>query len=93
MTIAPSSPGRASVPSGLEKLYEQVLDVEVHALMLFALAGNQGNFLATVAVVDLAAERLLNHLPFVRQQHHGRRNDPAWTKIPNVLGRVRSGPA
>src|SRR6185312_3338963 len=53
--------------------------------MLLALAGNQGNFLATVAVVDLAAKRVLNHLPIVRQQHHGRRNDPAWAKIPNVL--------
>src|SRR5882762_7161349 len=63
----------------------QMLDVEMHALAPLAFAGDQTDLFAAVAVRDLAAEGRLDHLAFVRQQHHGGGNDASRPQILHSL--------
>src|SRR5437762_6622995 len=64
---------------------EQVLDVEVQALMSLAFTGDQRHLLRAVAVRHLAAERQLDHLTFACQQHHGSGNDAAWPQVADAV--------
>src|SRR5580704_5059555 len=63
----------------------QVLDVEVHALVALALAGDQSDLLAAVAVGDPAAEHLLDERALVSHQHHGGGDDTARPQVRDLL--------
>src|SRR6266699_6034111 len=61
-----------------------VIQVQMHSVVLLAFASDQPDLLATVTVGDPAAEHLLNELPLRSEEHHGRRNNALGPQIADV---------